>query len=167
ATTTAAAIVVAPAARRGSDAIDHVVKLAARDRTVRTLLALEHAHEPDLIDPVTDDVERFDQTRSAIGLHVQRSSDGRDRSLVLLGRLGLRFSARRALTAVRARGSVAFASLASVCARLGRGLTITSGSFAGLDWCALLGGRALCRRSRFISGRGRRRALRRRTRGGR
>jgi hypothetical protein len=61
--------IVATSARRTGDAIDDVVELAARDRTVRSLLALEHADETDLIDAVPDDVERFDQPRCAIGLH--------------------------------------------------------------------------------------------------
>ncbi len=89
ATATAALVAIATAtACRSCDAIDHVVELAARDRVVRTLLALEHAHEAHLIDAIADDVERLDETRGAIGLDVERCSDGCDRSFVLLRRCG-------------------------------------------------------------------------------
>ena len=97
------AIIAATPLRRPGDAIDRVVKLAARDRAVRRLLALEDAHEPHLIDAIADDVERFEQPRRAIGLQLQLVRDGLDRRIgrrcsgrvgrrlaTLGGRLGLR-----------------------------------------------------------------------------
>lgn len=83
------ATLVAAALRRTGDAIDHVVVLAARDRAVRTLLALEHANEANLIDAITDDVERLEQTLGAIRLHAERGCDGIGRR-ILRGRRGLR-----------------------------------------------------------------------------
>jgi hypothetical protein len=71
ATTSAITAVIATGACSG-DAIDHVMKLAARDRAVRTFLALEHANEANLVDTIADDVERFDETRGAIGLNAER-----------------------------------------------------------------------------------------------
>lgn len=71
--------------RRTRNAIDHVVELTARDRAVRAFLALEHAHEPNLVDAITDDVERLEQTLGAIGLDVERSRDGIDRRIFLGG----------------------------------------------------------------------------------
>jgi hypothetical protein len=67
--------------RRARDAIDHVVKLAARHRTVRTRFALEHAHEANLIDAIADDVERLEQARRAISLHGQRRGHVIDRRI--------------------------------------------------------------------------------------
>ena len=78
---TAAIIVAAAPARLTGDAIDHVMKLAARDRAVRTLLALIDAHLADLVDPVADDVERLEQTRGAIGLNTERGRDRFDRRI--------------------------------------------------------------------------------------
>jgi hypothetical protein len=97
-TTAATAIVVACTAaittRWRSDAIDHVVELAARDGTVRTGFALEHAHETNLIDAITDDVERLEQTRRAIGLHTERARDRVDRRIRCCRRRGCCFGAR-------------------------------------------------------------------------
>jgi hypothetical protein len=96
-----APIVVAPTALRTGDAVDDVVELAARDRPVWTLLALEHAHEANLVDPVADDVERLEQTLGALGLNTERRSHGVD-GWILFGRLGLALTAR-----LRGRGSFA------------------------------------------------------------
>jgi hypothetical protein len=88
-TASTATIVVATTLRRTGNAIDHVVELAARNRAVRSLLALEHAHEADLIDAVADDVERFEQALGAIGLHTECGCDGVDRRIFCGGlRLG-------------------------------------------------------------------------------
>jgi hypothetical protein len=71
---TAAAIVTAPALRRRHP-IDGVVVLAARDRAVRPLLALEHAHEADLVETVADDIERLDHAGSPVRLDPQCAGD--------------------------------------------------------------------------------------------
>jgi hypothetical protein len=76
--------IVAPALRAG-DAIDDVMELAARDRAVRALLALEHADPANLIDTIADDVERLDQTLRAIRLNADRFGD-RLHDGVILGR---------------------------------------------------------------------------------
>lgn len=68
-TTVAAATVVAPPALRRRHAIDGIVKLAARDRTVGPLLALEYAHEAHLVEPIANNIERFYQPRSPVGLN--------------------------------------------------------------------------------------------------
>ncbi|MCW5801851.1 MAG: hypothetical protein KIT31_05645 [Deltaproteobacteria bacterium] len=70
-----AAIVAAPAAALTGDAVDDVVELAARDRAVRTGLALVHAHEADLVEAPADDVECLEQARRAIRLHRQLVRD--------------------------------------------------------------------------------------------
>jgi hypothetical protein len=78
-----ATAVAAPALGRG-DAVDRVVELAAGDRAVRALLALEHADQADLVDAITNDIERFDHARGAVRLHTQRGGHrGDDR----IGRL--------------------------------------------------------------------------------
>ena len=127
-TTAAAVAIVAPAPpRRTGDAIDRVVKLAARDRAVRRRLALEHAHEPHLLDAVADDVERLDQPRRAIGLQVQLGRDRVDHRIGL-GVLRRGFGLRRVL-----------------CCRLGRCLTLRSSRIGrGLRRWLRLG----CRRGR-------------------
>jgi hypothetical protein len=91
ATTTSA--VIATRALRTGDAIDHVVELAARDRAVRALLALEHANEANVVDAATDDVECLEEARGAIGLNAECGRDCTDRWIFLLGRFGLRFAA--------------------------------------------------------------------------
>src|SRR5690606_27599668 len=78
ATTTTIVAIVATALLRRRDAIDHVMELSARDRALRALLALEHAHESNLIDAITDDVERLEQTLGALRLNVERGGDGFD-----------------------------------------------------------------------------------------
>src|SRR5262249_55184299 len=88
-TSTAATIVaIAATARCTCDAIDHVVELAARYRAVRSLFALEHAHETDLVDAVADDVERLEQALGTVGLDVERARHRIGRR-ILLGRLRL------------------------------------------------------------------------------
>jgi hypothetical protein len=84
-TTAAVTAIVAPALRAG-DAIDHVVELAARDRAVRAFLALEHADPANLVDPITDDVERLDQTLRAIRLDADGLGDRLDDGIILGGR---------------------------------------------------------------------------------
>jgi len=88
ATTTALTAVTAPIATVAAaiatpagNAIDDVMELAARHRAVRTLLALEHAHQTHLIDRATDDVERFEQTRCAFGLQTECFGDRADRGV--------------------------------------------------------------------------------------
>jgi hypothetical protein len=109
--------IVATSARRTGDAIDDVVELAARDRTVRSLLALEHADETDLIDAVPDDVERFDQPRCAIGLHRELRRERLHDRIILrrgrrrlghacLGRFGSGLDAFRAFRTFRARFTI-------------------------------------------------------------
>jgi hypothetical protein len=111
--TAAIIAIVATSARRTGDAIDDVVELAARDRTVRSLLALEHADETDLIDAVPDDVERFDQPRCAIGLHRELRRERLHDRIILrrgrrrlghacLGRFGSGLDAFRAFRGFRA-----------------------------------------------------------------
>jgi hypothetical protein len=78
---------------RAGDPIDHVVELAARDRTMRTLLALEHAHEANVVDATADDVERLEQARGAIGLHAECGCDRTDRRIFLRRCVGLRLAA--------------------------------------------------------------------------
>jgi len=102
ATATTAITAIATTTRGTGDAVDDVVELAARDRAVRTLLALEHAHEANLIDAVSDDVERFDQSRGAIGLHVERCGERLHRRIAL-GRRRCRLRDRRRFTAAFAR----------------------------------------------------------------
>ncbi len=104
-TITAATIIATAATRRTRDAIDDVVELAARDRVVRSLLALEHAHETHLIDAVADDVERLDQPRCAIGLDVQRRRE-RLHLRIALGRCWCALRNRGLLVAARLRGLV-------------------------------------------------------------
>ena len=113
ATTTAATAITAAATaiitactatittRRRGDTIDHVVELAARDGAVRTGFALEHAHETNLIDAITDDVERLEKPRGAIRLNTERARDRVD------SRVGCRCCSRRRF---RARLAAAFAS---------------------------------------------------------
>jgi hypothetical protein len=120
-TATAALVAIASTARRSCDAIDHVVELAARDRVVRTLLALEHAHEAHLVDAVADDVERLDETRGAIRLNAERCSDGCNRSFVLLRRFGLRLTAT-GITA-RGRGLTALGTFGARCLITAGGVT--------------------------------------------
>jgi hypothetical protein len=84
---TAAAPVVTPALRR-CHAIDRIVILATRDRAVRPLLTLEHAHEADLVEPVADDIERLDESGCPVGLNPQRARDG------IADRIGLLFGGR-------------------------------------------------------------------------
>jgi hypothetical protein len=109
--------IVATSARRTGDAIDDVVELAARDRTVRSLLAMEHADETDLIDAVPDDVERFDQPRCAIGLHRELRRERLHDRIILrrgrrrlghacLGRFGSGLDAFRAFRTFRARFTI-------------------------------------------------------------
>jgi hypothetical protein len=88
ATLVATTAVITALLLRTGDAIDHVVKLTARHRAMRTLLALEHAHEANLIDAIADDVERLEQTRRAVGLNTERRGDRVGRR-ILLGRLRL------------------------------------------------------------------------------
>ncbi len=84
-TAVAAAAAIIPrgtAALLAADTIDHEVELTARHAAVRTLLALVHAHEADLLDVAgTDDVERLEEARGAIGLHGQRGGDRVDRRI--------------------------------------------------------------------------------------
>jgi hypothetical protein len=89
-TAATAIVAVATTARRTGDAIDHVVKLAARDRAMRARFALEHTNQAHLVDPVADDVERLDETRGTLRLNVERCGDRRDRGFVLWRRCGLR-----------------------------------------------------------------------------
>ena len=130
---TAATAIIArtAAAGRTRDAIDDVVELAARDRVVRSLLALKHAHEAHLIDAIPDDVERFDQARCAIGLDAQRRRERLDMRIVLgrcrcaLGHRGLLFAARlRFAIGGRIGGRVGSSGLAAVTAavRFGRAI---------------------------------------------
>jgi hypothetical protein len=93
-TAATAPIIIAPAALRAGDAIDDVVELAAGDRALRPFLALEHAHEADVVDAIADDIERLEQPLGALGLYVQRRRDGVDRR-ILLGRLCLALTGRR------------------------------------------------------------------------
>jgi hypothetical protein len=115
--TAAIIAIVATSARRTGDAIDDVVELAARDRTVRSLLAMEHADETDLIDAVPDDVERFDQPRCAIGLHRELRRERLHDRIILrrgrrrlghacLGRFGSGLDAFRAFRTFRARFTI-------------------------------------------------------------
>jgi hypothetical protein len=94
ATTIVAACTAAITTARRGNAIDHVVKLAARDGAVRTRFALEHANETNLIDAITDDVERLEQTRGAIGLNTERARNGIDRRIGRSGRSRCRFGTR-------------------------------------------------------------------------
>ena len=129
ATTTAAttvpattAIVAAAPWRSTRDAIDHVVKLAASHRAMRTLLALVDAYEPHLVERVADDIQRFEQPRRTIGLHRQRRRNRFDRRIrhrrcSLRGRVGcglLDAVAGLALDGVVDRGGIV--DHASVCA---------------------------------------------------
>jgi len=98
-TTTATAAIIATFATTltlTGDAIDHEVKLAALDRTVRAGLALEHANEANLIDAIADDVERLDDPRRLVGLQASRLGDCLHDRIVLGGRRGLgRFGLHR------------------------------------------------------------------------
>jgi hypothetical protein len=96
ATVAALAIVATPALRR-RDAIDGVVVLAAGDRSVRTLLALKHAHEAHLVQPGSNNIKRFDQASRTVGLDAQRARHRIDDRIGLLldrrvgyGRIGSR-----------------------------------------------------------------------------
>jgi hypothetical protein len=96
ATVAALAIVATPALCRG-DAIDGVVVLAAGDRSVRTLLALEYAHEAHLVQPGSNNIKRFDQASRTVGLDAQRARHRIDDRIGLLldrrvgcGRIGSR-----------------------------------------------------------------------------
>ena len=83
---TAAAAIVA-ALLLAADAVDDVVELAARRGAVRAGLALVHAHEADLVDVATDDIERLEQALGALGLDADRRGDGLDRRIGGLRRL--------------------------------------------------------------------------------
>jgi len=72
--TTVAIIATAPALLPG-DAIDRVVKLAARDRAVRRRLALEHAHEPHVAQPFAGDIHQLEQPREAVAGHADLGAD--------------------------------------------------------------------------------------------
>jgi len=96
ATVAAPAIVTPPALRRGH-AVDRVMILAARDRAVRALFALEHADQAHLVEAVADDIERLDQPGGTVGLDRQRAGDRVDDRIGLLldrrigcGRIGSR-----------------------------------------------------------------------------
>jgi hypothetical protein len=129
----AATIITTTTTRRASDAIDHVMKLATRDGAVWTLLALEHAHETNLIDAIADDVECLEQARRAIGLNIERSCDGLDRRIrrrARRRRIGILRHRRRLfgcgdLSSTRVGdASLGFASLYGAFAALGRRLLI-------------------------------------------
>ena len=108
-TTTAVVATIVAAALRAGDAIDHVVKLAAGDRAVRALLALEHADQADLIDAITDDVERLDQALRAIGLDADGLGDRLDDRIVLGGRR------RRGAFGLHRLGLARFARIGTAC----------------------------------------------------
>ena len=113
ATATIITLATTSACRRG-DAIDDVVELAARDRAVRSLLALKHAHEANLVDAVTDDVECLEQARRAIRLNVQlRRERLHDRIALGRCRCGLRNVGRRSFRCFTA----AFAAFAAFARR--------------------------------------------------
>jgi hypothetical protein len=107
------ATIVTTSTRGSRDAIDHVVKLAARHRAVRTLLALEHANEANVVEAIADDVERLEQTRRAIGLNVQRRRDCIGRRIRSGRRSGLATFARRSGLAAFGLGARAFRCLAA------------------------------------------------------
>ena len=65
----AAPPVIAAAAPGRCDAVDRVVVLATGDRAMWPLLALEHAHEANLVDAIANNIESFDHPRGAIRLH--------------------------------------------------------------------------------------------------
>jgi hypothetical protein len=75
ATAVAAASIVAAAPLRRRHAVDGVVELAARDRAVRPLLALEHANQANLVEPVADDVERLDHPGGPVRRDPHRARD--------------------------------------------------------------------------------------------
>jgi hypothetical protein len=124
ATATAVTATLFTARLRRRDAIDHVVELAARDRAMRTGLALEHAHEANLVDAIADDVERLEHARRAIGLHAELVRDEIDR------RIGRSVGLRRLTTLGGLRGLgrlLAFGGLLT----FGRLLTFRGGSRLG------------------------------------
>lgn len=55
--------------------VDHVEELAALLRTLRSVLALEHAHQADLPNPPAGHVQGLHQARKAVALHLQSSTD--------------------------------------------------------------------------------------------
>ena len=93
--------------RRRRDAIDHVVELATRDGAMRTRFALEHANETNLIDAITDDVERLEQTRGAIWLNTEGARDRVDRGVRCSRRSRRRFCACLAAAAAAFAGAFA------------------------------------------------------------
>jgi hypothetical protein len=95
-------IAVAAAALGRHHAVDRIVKLAPRDRSVRALLALEHAHQAHLVEPIANNIERFDHARGPVGLDAQSA---RDRVGDRIG-LGLGGDLTAALTAAFARRSL-------------------------------------------------------------
>ncbi len=131
ATAAATGTVVTTRTLRACDAIDHVVKLAAGDRVVRTLLALEHADEPNLVDAITDDVEGLEQALRLVGLHVDRLGDGLDDRIVLGGRRSDGFFGRLHRFGLAALGGrITFGGLASFGGR-SRGLAFDGGNCLG------------------------------------
>lgn len=153
-----ASTIVALRPALAADAIDHVVKLAARHRAVRSLLALIHAHEPHLIDRVADDVECLEQTRRAIRLYGQRFGHGNDRRIV-----GFRRLARRCRGLGLGRRVVGCCGVATAFARFGSlafgcrtGFAIGRRGLGGLrgGLCGLVC-RVLARRLGQLPGRGR------------
>ncbi len=81
AATTATIIALGAAATLSGDPIDDVMELAARHSAVRTLLALKHANQANLVDRSTDDVERFEEARGAIRLEPECFGNGTDRRI--------------------------------------------------------------------------------------
>lgn len=73
--TAIAAVAAVVTALLAGDAVDHVVKLAPRNRTMGAGLALIHANQANLIELIADDLERLEQARGAIWLNAKRRSD--------------------------------------------------------------------------------------------
>ncbi len=147
---TSAAAVVALTPRRTRDAIDHVVKLAPRDRVVRAFLALVDADQADLIDRVADDVERLEQARGAIGLDRQRGCDRLDHRICRRGRRVASFGGRRLGRRVASFGGSfaafggSFGAFAGCGSRFGRSFGRRFGRRRGLAFAHLRRSRAAC-----------------------